>query len=228
MNTQSSFIAWLRHPGSILLIITIVLMFVIMSGQSPDSVTVTPDSIAPVRMGDELPRIVRQFSAPTVSASGGSKTAGSPDRLQAPDLGSLLGRLEDKVNSEPANISNRLLLAQTYNELGLSDKALQEARAARKQDSTHARARLVLASILSGREDKTGLDEAKKLLEELQSVNGVKQYLVAMYLGDTFIRMGDHDAALSYWQQAVDGMPVSDNRRADIKKRITELSAKTS
>jgi len=224
MSTQSSFVTWLRHPGSIVLIITVVLMFVVLSEQSrqsPDGATVTSDAGASAKMGNELPHIVRQFSTPVVPIN-----AGSPDRLQAPDLSSLLVRLESKVKAEPANISNRLLLAQTYNELGLGGKALQEARAARKQDLAHARAKLVLASILSRRENKDGLNEAKKLLEDLQSSSEIKQYLVAMYLGDAFIRMGDHVAALNYWKQAVDDMPVSDNRRPDIEKRIADLSIK--
>jgi len=221
MSTQPSFVTWLRHPGSIVLIITVVLMFVVMSEQSPDGTTVTSDAAISAKMGNELPHIVRQFSTPVAPTS-----TGSPDRLQAPDLSSLLVRLESKVKAEPANISNRLLLAQTYNELGLGDKALQEARAARKQDSAHARAKLVLASILSRRENKDGLNEARKLLEDLQSSSEIKQYLVAMYLGDASIRMGDHVAALNYWKQAVDDMPVSDNRRSDIEKRIADLSTK--
>jgi tetratricopeptide (TPR) repeat protein len=255
MSTQPSFITWLRHPGSIVLIIAVVLMFVVMTEQSrrqpqqvpissttgkalPSMPSTAPNAAAgsapsapagkPAKMGGELPRIVRQFSAPAAPVSAGdTKTAGAPGRLQAPDLGSLLGRLEDKVKAEPENMGNRLLLAQTYNELGLADKALNEARAARAQDPAHARAKLVLASILSARDNAEGLQEAKGLLEELKTDDGTKQYLVAMYLGDTSIRMGDHDAALSYWQQAVDTMPVSDNRRPAIEKRIADLSARS-
>jgi predicted negative regulator of RcsB-dependent stress response len=49
-----------------------------------------------------------------------------------------------------------------------------------------------------------------------------------MYMGDTFIRLGDHDAALKQWQKAVDTMPVTDNRRAGLEKRIADLSTKKS
>lgn len=255
MSTQSSFIAWLRHPASIVLIIAVVLMLVVMSEQSsqtPDLAAVAPNatgpngmpgsankttgsgtdapSAAPAKMGGELPRIVRQFSAPALDKSGDAakQPAGAPGRLQAPDLGSLLGRLEDKVKAEPDNMGNRLLLAQTYNELGLGDKALEEARAARKQDPEHVRAKLVLAAILSARDNKAGLEEARTLLQDLTSSSEIKQYLVAMYMGDTFIRLGDHDGALKQWQKAVDGMPVGDNRRAGLEKRIADLSSKKS
>ncbi|HEC18404.1 MAG TPA: hypothetical protein ENI97_03590 [Gammaproteobacteria bacterium] len=247
MSSQSSFLTWLRHPASMVLIIALVLMLVVMSEQSPrqgDGTTAPPLApepasveaapagapAAPARMGGELPRIVRQLSAPGQSAPAAKKpgSAAAPGRLQAPDLGSLLGRLEDKVKAEPSNMGNRLLLAQTYNELGLGDKALQEARAARQQDPRHARAKLVLAAILSTRDDPAGLQEAAELLQELTSDSQIKQYLVAMYQGDVAIRQGDHDKALRFWQRALDEMPVSDNRRASIEKRVAELSAKAS
>lgn len=232
MTSPSSFLTWLRHPGSIALLIAVVLMLVMLlekrSHQPAVENTVAKSSVKPARVGNELPRIVRQFSAPTAPVSGGDPKSGVVSgSLKAPELSSLLGTLEDKVKAEPGNISNRLLLAQTYNELGFSEKALQEARAASALDLDHSRAKLVLASILSSRDSVDGLNEAKGLLEELKSSGESKQYLVAMYLGDTFIRLGNHDAALSYWQQSVKTMPASDNRRPLIEKRIQSLSAKT-
>ena len=242
MSSQSSFLDWLRHPGSIILLIALVLMFVVMLEQKDQQSQMLQPVVAnkaptsepmraakPAKMGDELPRIVRQFSTPSASpsqATSGVQKPAAGESLQAPELGSLLGRLEEKVKAEPTNMSNRLLLAQTYNELGLADKALTEARAARTQDPNHQRAKLVLASILSGRDNAEGLNEAKGLLQELESGSDIKPFLIAMYLGDTHIRLGDHKAALNYWQQAVEMMPATDNRRQTIEKRIQDLSAK--
>ena len=242
MSSQSSFLNWLRHPASILLLIALVLMFVVMleqkdqQSQIPKSAVVnkapTAESMLapqPAKTGGELPRIVRQFSTPSTSSAQAASRVQKPaagGSLQAPELGSLLGRLEDKVKAEPTNMANRLLLAQTYNELGLADKALSEARAARTQDPNHQRAKLVLASILSGRDNAEGLNEAKGLLQELESASDIKPFLIAMYLGDTHIRLGDHKAALNYWRQAVETMPATDNRRQTIEKRIQDLSAK--
>lgn len=232
MSTPS-FTTWIRHPGTILLIIAIVIMVVVMTEPSRQSVNGSPgagssaaENSAPMagkpRLGGELPKIVRQFAAPAAAPGPASTTA------QAPDLSSLLGRLEDKVKTDPANISNRLLLAQTYNELGLGDKALAEARSARLQAPEHARAQLVLASILSSRQNEVDLNEAKALLDALKLNDKIQQYLVAMYLGDAFIRLGDHDAALKSWQQALESMPAKDNRRPQIEKRIADLSTASS
>jgi tetratricopeptide (TPR) repeat protein len=248
MSSQS-LISWFRHPASILLIIVLVILLVIMSEQSRQAATsqplaaIAPSTMAPTAiqppakfappggtapsMGGELPKIVNRLNASTANPPA-RKPAGVPGRLQAPDLGSLLGRLEDKVKADPSDINNRLLLAQTYNELGLGDKALTEVRAALAQAPDHGRAQLVLGSILSSRQDDAGLQEAKTLLSGLQSRDDIKQYLVAMYLGDTFIRLGDHAAALANWKQALDNMPVTDNRRSRLEKRIAELSAKGS
>jgi cytochrome c-type biogenesis protein CcmH/NrfG len=241
MNNQS-FASWIRHPASITLIIALVMTILIMSEQSrqqpgmASSATVAappapkvsaPDTAKPTAMpaqpasrpmGGELPRIVQKLGTPAMPAK-------APSRLQAPDLSSLLGRLEDKVKSEPGNISNRLLLAQTYNELGLADKAVAEARSARQQAPEHARARLVLASILSSQQNEAGLHEAIELLKGLQSSAEIKQYLVAMYLGDASIRLGEHETALQHWKQSLQDMPVSDNRRANIEKRIADIAS---
>jgi cytochrome c-type biogenesis protein CcmH/NrfG len=217
------------------------MMFVIMMEQSRQSSTSPESASSPAslptpfvadnkpvaskpKMGGELPKIVRQFgAAPTAETP-----AKMPGRLQAPDLSSLLGRLEDKVKSDPANIGNRLLLAQTYNELGLGDKAVNEVRAALVQAPDHARAQLVLASILSARQNEADLNEAKALLDGLKLNVKIKQYLVAMYLGDAFIRLGEHDEALKNWKQALETMPPTDNRRAQIEKRIADMSAASS
>lgn len=241
MSTQS-FTTWIRHPGSIVLIIAVVMMFVIMTEQSrqssnsasgvssplsvsaPSAVGEAPKLSKP-KMGGELPKIVRQFAAPSAPPISGAKPTEAPGRLQAPDLGSLLGRLEDKVKTDPANIGNRLLLAQTYNELGLGDKALDEVRAALVQAPDHARAQLVLASILSARQNEADLNEAKTLLDSLKLNVKIKQYLVSMYLGDAFIRLGKHDAALNNWKQALETMPPTDNRRVQIEKRIADMNA---
>jgi len=174
----------------------------------------------PRSTGGDLPKIVQRLGGP----SQGAPATSAPGRLTAPDLSSLLGRMEDKVQAEPNNISNRLLLAQTYNELGLLDKALAEARSAAKQFPDHSRAKLVLASILSKRKNEAELNEAVGVLKGLRGNSEVKQYLVEMYLGDSWIRMGEHQSAKDSWKLALEGMPVSDNRRARIEKSIADLN----
>jgi tetratricopeptide (TPR) repeat protein len=149
--------------------------------------------------------------------------AKSPGKLQAPDLGGLLSGLEAKVAAEPGNISKRLLLAQTYNELGMADKALVELREMRKADPSHSRVNLVLASILSHSEDADSIKESLGILDSLAEDKSVKQYLVQMYRGDALIRSSDHKGALEQWSAALKTMPEADNRRSDLEQRINDL-----
>lgn len=248
--SQQSFVNWIRQPASIILIIALVIMFLMLTDQSqqqegmgsdlankastvmplmdsPGSGLNLPSELKgkPRVVGGELPKIVRRLGgspAPGVAPSGAAGSA--PGRLTAPDLSSLLGRLEDKVKAEPNNVSNRLLLAQTYNELGLVDKALEEVRAAVKQFPDNSRAKLVLASILSKRKNEVELQEAVGILKGLRGDKDTKQYLVEMYLGDAWIRMGEHQSAMNSWKVALEGMPVSDNRRAKLEKGIADIS----
>ena len=248
---QQSFVNWVRQPASIILIIALVIMFLMLTDQSQQQEAMNPDGSkqtssvrAPVVVpgaglnmpsdmaakspritGGELPKIVQRLGSPTRGAAPAGAAGAKPGRLTAPDLGSLLGRLEDKVKAEPNNVSNRLLLAQTYNELGLVDKALEEVRVAVKQFPDNSRAKLVLASVLSKRKNEVELKEAVDVLKGLQGDKNVKQYLVAMHLGDAWIRMGDHQSAMKSWKAALDGMPVSDNRRAKLEKGIADITA---
>ena len=149
-----------------------------------------------------------------------------PGSVSAPGLDMLLKGLESKVAADPANVGNRILLAQTYNELGMQDKALIEMRALQKEQPEDGRVNLVLGSILSSSSDTEMVKESISVLDKAKTDAGVQQYLVDMYKGDALIRMQDHDGALKHWKAALDNMPLSDNRRAVLEQRISNLSAK--
>lgn len=245
--SDQSLINWVRHPASIILIVVLAIMFVMLTDQShrqnqqkqvtsaapvsPSSPSNNPPENTPPPAipnnagragGGQLPKIVQNINS---SESMSAPPKGAPGRLTAPDLGSLLGKLEDKVKAEPGNINNRLLLAQTYNELGMADKAIKEARSTEKQFPDNYRAKLVLASVLTKQQDDGMLHEAISLLTSLKKNHEVKQYLVDMYLGDAWIRLGKHETAIDSWKLALKGMPIGDNRRARIEKAIKDFTS---
>ena len=152
--------------------------------------------------------------------------ASQPGKLQAPDLGGLLSGLEAKVAADPADIGKRLLLAQTYNELGMTEKSLKELRTMQAEHPEHARVNLVLASILSNSDDKKDLKESLQILDKLSTDKSVKQYLVHLYRGNALIRQQDHKGALENWKASLTDMPEGDNRRAVLQQRINDLSQK--
>ena len=164
-------------------------------------------------------------NTPKILDSMGSGADGG-DKVPAPGLDSLVAGLEAKVKADPANTGNRILLAQTYNELGMKDKAVTELRALHKQEPDNIRIETVLASILSQSSEPADLQEALQLLDHLakSSDPSIKQYLIAMYKGDVLIRQQDHKEAMESWKIALQGMPASDNRRAMLEQRIGNLS----
>ena len=228
----------LRRPGGITVIVVAALAAVIWLDQTHDhpgsmagkpaaisakSPSPSPQStLSAPALGGELPAIVKRYgNAPQTPGTTPSPTA----KMAAPGLENLLAGLESKVKGDPTNVSNRILLAQTYQELGFRDKALNEARDIAEKNPSHLRARLVLASILSKSQQQAELKEAVTLLDSLRSQAEVKQFLVQMYLGDALIRMGDHQNALANWKSALESMPAMDNRREELQQRIKNLGS---
>lgn len=93
--------------------------------------------------------ITPNFSAGLATPSAGSSVDSSQeDNMPAPGLGGLLAGLEAKVKADPGNIANQKLLAQTFNELGMRDKALEHIRELIKTHPDDASLNQILESIL--------------------------------------------------------------------------------
>ena len=132
----------------------------------------------------------------------------------------------ERFTMYPDDIGKRLLLAQTYNELGLADKALVELRDMRKINPEHPRVNLVLSSILSSSDKDEDVKESLSILDMLTSDDSVQQYLVQMYRGNAMIRQQNHEGAMAQWAEALKGMPEADNRREMLEKRLDDLTSK--
>lgn len=190
------------------------------TSNSPKSPSLSSISNEPTSSsGGELPAIVKRYGG----AQSSGKAVSKSETSSAPGLENLLTGLESKVKANPTNISNRILLAQTYLELGFKDKALKEARDVVAINPSLPRANLVLASVLSKSQQQAELNEALTLLDGLRSKTEVKQFLVQLYLGDASIRLSDHQGAINYWNAALKAMPETDNRRQELQKRIKDL-----
>ena len=166
--------------------------------------------------GQNMPRIMQNMN--------NSSQASQEGAVNAPGLDSLVKGLEDKVAADPRNVNNKILLAQTYNELGMQDKALTIMQAMRKEQPNDGRTNLILVSILSRSNDQNNLKESLSILDKLSQDKTVTQYLVNLYKGDSLMRMKDQAGALKYWKLALKDMPASDNRRAIVEQRIANLS----
>lgn len=167
------------------------------------------------RIGNEQPEIMQQLGA--------AKPGGA---VQVSGLASLLKGLEGKVKADPGNLSNQLLLAQTYRELGLSDKAMVSLRGLKKDHPDHPRLNLILASLLSRSDKAEVLKESLEILKKLSGESSVKQYLVNMYQGNALMRSNDKKGAITHWKAALSEIPENDSRHRQIERQIADLSEK--
>lgn len=244
-SNQKSFIANLiSNPTSFsILVLSVVILIVWLDqrGSGKEQVATMQAPVANTKMapampagqGDKLPPI--SLKGPSMNPSdtpqilgqmGSENEAGAAGKLAAPDLGGLLSGLEAKVKADPTDLGKRLLLAQTYNELGMGDKALTELRTMHEQDASNARVNLILAQVLSSSEKEADIKESLTLLDKLSTDKSVQQYLVHLYRGDAMIRQQDHEGALKEWKQALSMMPEADNRHTMLEQRIADLSMK--
>lgn len=174
------------------------------------------------------------LSPPNTSNSGRTQPKvldnlnGGSQRQAAGAIGDLVSRLEEKVKSEPGNSANRLLLGQTYKELGRVDEAKKVLGALRKDDPENTRALMVLASIFSQSDNPQEVTEALTLLSKLSSNKDIPEYMIQMYTGDALSRQNNQKEALAQWKQALTTMPEKNPFYRVVEQRVMELSAKES
>ena len=211
-----------RHPVSfsilVLSVVILIVWFDYKSTHTSASATAAMEDGSPsqpivLSPSAGQPKIMNQFGAGANQQQSG-----------APAIESLLGRLEEKVKADPTNADNRILLAQTYKELGRIPDALKELKTLREQQPENSRIKLVLASILSQSNDPAELEEALQLLGELSDDGSIQSYMVQLYRGDALIRQMDHKGALASWKQALISMPKSDPRYGELEKKVMDLT----
>jgi cytochrome c-type biogenesis protein CcmH/NrfG len=221
----------IRHPVSFsILVLSVVILIVWFDYKS----TVSPSTaVAPTPTEDSRPAQIASgsLSQPIALSPPGAQPKimdqfdSGEQQSGAPAIDALLGRLEEKVKADPGNLDNRILLAQTYKELGRMPDALQELRSIQQQHPENSRANLVLASILSQSSDPKELEEALQVLSNVKEDAGIQPYLIHMYQGDALIRQQNHEGALENWKQALATMPESDARYGVLEKKVMDLTS---
>jgi len=136
-------------------------------------------------------------------------------------LADLLPQLEAKVAADPRNREQRLLLAQTYVELGQHAKGVEQLRSLRKQAPQDIPATLLLATSLIQQGTQDGLREAAKLLGEAVYAKPAVMPMVRLYQGDIQMKLGDAPGAVSIWKDYLGKMSSGDPRRALFEEKIT-------
>lgn len=155
------------------------------------------------------------------SAQTGMSGATNPSVASLADL---LPRLEAKVAAAPRNYEQRLLLAQTYVELGQSAKGVEQLRRLHKQVPHDNPTTILLATSLIQQGTQADLRESSKLLEEALREKPAVMPMVRLYQGDIQMKLGDVPGAVKIWKDYLGKMSSGDPRRALFEEKISQAS----
>lgn len=142
----------------------------------------------------------------------------------APMLANLVGRLEAKVKADPANVSNQILLAQTYSELGRTDEGIAILRKAALTKVETPRVNVVLASLLSKSEKAEDLPIALKLLDDATKTDSGQAGIAELYRGRIYMAQGKKDVAIKTWKAALKKIPATDTARAQLEEELVKVN----
>lgn len=140
----------------------------------------------------------------------------------APMLADLVGGLEAKVKTDPANIGNQILLAQTYSELGRTDEGIVLLRKAALTNVEAPRVNVVLASLLSKSNKSDDLTAALKLLNDATKADAGQVGIAELYRGRIYVAQGKKEAAIKTWEAALKRIPATDNARVQLEEELAK------
>ena len=152
----------------------------------------------------------------------------SPEQApkSAGNLADLLPGLEAKVAANPDNMNLRVLLGQTYSELGQWDKAIEELRTAHRTAPKDARITILLATaLMNGGGAEKDMRESYKLLGEAVRIKPEVAPMARLYQGDILMKLGEEKHALKVWKDYLGKMPADDPRRKLFENQIAQASA---
>ena len=144
----------------------------------------------------------------------------------AGNLADLLPVLESKVAADPKNVDQRVLLGQTYAELGQRDKAIKELRTAHRDAPQDARITIVLAATLMNDGTPGELRESYKLLDDAVGRKPEVAPMARLYQGDILMKLGDQRGALKVWKDYLRKIPAGDPQRTLFEDKIAQTSTK--
>ena len=168
------------------------------------------------------PAVSAGTEADAAFAAGVNEASGQP----LASLADLLPGLEAKVAANPQDHSQRLLLAQTYVELGRHDKGIEQLRVLRKQNPADTESTILLATTLLARGSPADLGEADKLLEDTARNTPAVLSMVRLYQGEIRMKQGDRAGAIRIWKGYLAQMPANDPRRALYEERIAQADSR--
>ncbi len=170
----------------------------------------------------------QQQAAVNSAATSAEQTTNAKDNkagaVSAPMLSNLIAGLEKKVASDPDNTGTKMLLAQTYAEVGEVDKGLKILRELKAKEPESLKIDLVLASVLGKSNNPAELNEALKLLVVVEQRDESKIGPVLLQRGRLYMKMGETESARKEWKQAVTRLPEGSGYRKQAEIELARLN----
>lgn len=199
----------------------------IASTGNQTSVT-TGSTSPPQAVGSAAPQQQAAGNSAIPSAEQTENTANAKDNkagaVSAPMLGNLIAGLEKKVAADPDNTGTRMLLAQTYAEVGEVEKGLQLLRELKAKEPENLKIDLVLASVLGKSNNPAELNEALKLLAMIEQKDESKIGPILLQRGRLYIKMGEKESARKEWEQALTRLPEGSGYRKQAELELARLN----
>lgn len=155
------------------------------------------------------------------------KTAGEESKsnsASAPILSDLLAGLEKKVAAAPTDLGIKMLLAQTYAEVGEVSRGLKMLREIKKIEPENQKISLVYATVLSKSSNPAELNEALELLNTLEKSNPAQKGSVLLQRGRVYLRMGETESAKKEWMQALAQLPEDSGYWKQVELELSRLN----
>jgi cytochrome c-type biogenesis protein CcmH len=142
----------------------------------------------------------------------------------APSLNDLLPGLEAKVAANPRDIDQRLLLAQTYNEIGDRQKGIDALQAIHRDQPDNTRAALLLATTLMDQGSASDLRAAFALLDEAARRKPELAVMARLYQGEIRAQLGDREGAQRIWRAQLAQLPPGSPQRELYENKLAATS----
>lgn len=181
-----------------------------------------PVNIPPVQSASTQQQAGNQVQGQT---QGQTQEQDKPSATAAPMLANLIKGLEKKVAADPANAGNKMLLAQTYAEIGELEKGLNILKEVQSADPNNIKVKIVMASVLGKSNNPAELQQAMQILNDIQGADDPNiAGSVLLQRGRLYIKMGETESAKKEWNQALTTLPESSGYRKQVEIELARLN----
>ncbi len=140
-----------------------------------------------------------------------------------PGLEMLVSGLENKVNADPTNVSNRILLAQTYAELGRLADGMAILKEIRQKHPNNSQAAVALAAVLIKTEEQDNLKSAITILDD-----SIKRFvdvrtIAVFHKAEAMDKLGKPQEAKDLWKGLLGSLPKGDQLRPQVEQKLAGL-----